>query len=320
MPTVAVNPPKTPVTKGSNGMATATLPNICKMPPPPPPFCPTPLPNIGMSGKNPQKYTSTVKIEGQFVAIQGASFDSVGDIASKATGGGVVSNNAEGPTKFIALGALDTKFEGQDVQFLGDQMLNNCGPAGSPANSATMAGVLQVPNVVFSPTAEKEIRCAILACEKADAKGAPYPAGSCRATGKKKHACVHAKLKGKEPAIFSEAPFAMTKPPQMAMSGSNPGTPTNLFEARRLAKPVLGKLLTVAQAVKAGNPVLASIRIPDTLIKDAAGNLKIIDAKFPCSGDKKWGPGQLKSYKKIVGRKGKVVPVSPADVKAEECT
>src|SRR5262249_58617510 len=150
MPTVAVNPPKTPVTKGSSGIAAATLPNICKMPGPPAPFVPTPLPNIGQSGKQPDGYSTSVKIEGQPVAIAGASFGSSGDIASKGTGGGIVSNNAEGPTKFIAPGSLNVQIEGKNVQQLSDQMMNNCGPGGSPANAATMAGVLQVPEVVFA--------------------------------------------------------------------------------------------------------------------------------------------------------------------------
>jgi len=143
MATVAVNPPKTPVTKGSNGLATATLPNVCKMPGPPAPFVPTPLPNIGKSGSSPQGYSTTVTIEGNEVAIAGASFGSMGDVASKGTGGGIVSLNVEGPTKFLAPGSLDVKVEGKNVQLLSDQMLNNCGPSGSPANSATMAGVLQ---------------------------------------------------------------------------------------------------------------------------------------------------------------------------------
>lgn len=143
MSSVAVNPPKTPVTKGSNGLATATLPNVCKMPGPPAPFVPTPLPNIGKSGDSPQGYSTTVKIEGQPVGIQGASFGSMGDVASKGTGGGIVSNNVEGPTKFLAPGSLNVKIEGKNVQYLGDQMLNNCGPGGSPANSATMTGEVQ---------------------------------------------------------------------------------------------------------------------------------------------------------------------------------
>jgi|JI10StandDraft_1071094.scaffolds.fasta_scaffold45746_2 hypothetical protein len=153
MSTVTVNPPKTPVTKGSSGIATATIPNICKMPGPPAPFVPTPLPNIGQSGKDPQGYSTTVKIEDNAVAIRGASFGSSGDVASQGTGGGIVSNNVEGPTKFIGPGSFNVQIEGKNVQLLADQMLNNCGPSGSPANSATMAGVLQT--ILAAATTEK---------------------------------------------------------------------------------------------------------------------------------------------------------------------
>jgi hypothetical protein len=131
------------VTKGSSGVAAATLPNICKMPGPPAPFVPTPLPNIGKSGNSPDGYSTTVTIDGDAVAIQGASFLSMGDVASKGTGGGMVSMNVEGPTKFVGPGSMDVKIEGKNVQLLSDQMLNNCGPSGSPANSATMGGLLQ---------------------------------------------------------------------------------------------------------------------------------------------------------------------------------
>src|SRR6185503_13116925 len=103
--TVGVNPPKTPVTQGSNDIAAATLPNVCKMPGPPAPFVPTPLPNIGKSGLSPEGYSKTVTIEGKNVAIQGASFGSMGDIASKGTGGGLLSANCEGPTRFVGPGS-----------------------------------------------------------------------------------------------------------------------------------------------------------------------------------------------------------------------
>ncbi|MEM7156593.1 MAG: DUF4150 domain-containing protein [Myxococcota bacterium] len=138
-----VNPPKTPVTKGSMGIAAATIPNVCKMPGPPAPFVPVPLPNIGKSGDSPKGYTKKVKVEGKNVAIKGATFKSMGDVASKGTGGGLVSANTHGPTKFVGPGSLDTKFEGKNVQLLGDPMLNNCGGSGSPPNSATLVGVLQ---------------------------------------------------------------------------------------------------------------------------------------------------------------------------------
>ncbi len=90
-------------------------------------------------------FSTKVTIEGKNVAIKGASFKSIGDIASKGTGGGIVSMNVEGPTTFIAPGSMDVKIEGKNVQLLGDQMLNNCGPAGSPANAATMMGVIHAP-------------------------------------------------------------------------------------------------------------------------------------------------------------------------------
>jgi len=140
---VGVNPPKTPITKGSNGIATATLPNVCKMPGPPAPFVPAPLPNIGKSGDKPKDYTKKVKVEGKPVAIKGASFCSMGDMPSKGTGGGMVSANTHGPCKFISPGSMDVKFEGKNVHLLSDMMTNNGGGSGSPANSATMMGTVQ---------------------------------------------------------------------------------------------------------------------------------------------------------------------------------
>lgn len=144
MSKVSVNPPRTPVTEGSSGLAVATMPNVCKMPGPPAPFVPTPLPNIGKSGDRPKGYSKRVTMEGKAVAIRGASFGSTGDIASKATGGGLLSSNCEGPTKFIGPGSMNVQIEGKNVQLLGDPMLNNCGPSGSPPNSATMTGVIQM--------------------------------------------------------------------------------------------------------------------------------------------------------------------------------
>jgi uncharacterized Zn-binding protein involved in type VI secretion len=145
---VAVNPPKTPVTQGSSGIAAATLPNICKMPGPPAPFVPTPLPNIGKSDNGPQGYSTSVTIGGNAVAIQGATFNSMGDVASQGTGGGLISSNVQGPTSFVGPGSMDVKIEGKNVQLLGDQMLNNgAAGSGSPANTATMGGVLQAPGV-----------------------------------------------------------------------------------------------------------------------------------------------------------------------------
>lgn len=145
---VSVNPPKTPVTKGSNGTAAATIPNVCKMPGPPAPFVPVPLPNIGKSGMSPKDYSQDVTIEGKAVAIKGSTFESMGDMASKGTGGGLISANTHGITKFVGPGSMDVNIEGKNVQFLSDPMLNNCGPGGSPPNSATVLGVMQMTGFV----------------------------------------------------------------------------------------------------------------------------------------------------------------------------
>jgi len=135
MPSVAINPPKTPATKGSHGIAKATLPNVCKMPGPPAPFVPAPLPNIAKSGMSPKGYSKKVKIEGNTVAIRGATFKSMGDVASKGTGGGLISANTHGIAKFITPGSLNVKIEGKSVHLLGEPMLNNCGASGSPPNT-----------------------------------------------------------------------------------------------------------------------------------------------------------------------------------------
>lgn len=125
MITVLVNPPKTPVTENSNGLKVAALPNVCKMPGPPAPFVPTPLPNIGESNNSPSGYSETVKMMGKSLAIKGASFKSRGDIASQGTGGGIVSSTVQDVTEFVGPGSFNVKVEGKNVQLLGDVMTNN---------------------------------------------------------------------------------------------------------------------------------------------------------------------------------------------------
>jgi hypothetical protein len=133
---VAVGPPTTPVTEGSMDMAMCTAPNICKMPGPPAPFVPTHFPNLGRSQDKLTDATSTVKMHKKKVAIRGAYYYSTGspDIASKATGGGLISAQTNGKTEFVAPGATDVKAEGKNIQLLGDAMTNN---GGSPTNSVT---------------------------------------------------------------------------------------------------------------------------------------------------------------------------------------
>jgi uncharacterized Zn-binding protein involved in type VI secretion len=129
MISVGVNPPKTPVTEGSMGISAADVPNVCKMPGPPAPFVPTPLPNIGQSSDQLSDGTTTVTIEGKKIAIKGSHYMSQPspDVASQGTGGGIVSSSTQGKTKFVAPGSMDVKAEGSNIQLLGDAMTNNGG-------------------------------------------------------------------------------------------------------------------------------------------------------------------------------------------------
>lgn len=122
---VSVNLIRTPVTANSRGQKAAILPNVCKMPGPPAPFVPTPLPNIGYSLMSPAGYSKNVTMMGAKVAIKGASFKSVGDIASKPTGGGIISQSTHDVTEFVSPGSMNVKIEGKNVQLVFDLMTNN---------------------------------------------------------------------------------------------------------------------------------------------------------------------------------------------------
>jgi uncharacterized Zn-binding protein involved in type VI secretion len=109
------------------GISTADVPNVCKMPGPPAPFIPTPLPNIGQSSDQLGDATTTVMFEGNKVAIKGSHYMSQPspDVASQGTGGGIVSSKTQGKTEFVAPGSMDVKAEGSNIQLLGDVMTNN---------------------------------------------------------------------------------------------------------------------------------------------------------------------------------------------------
>jgi hypothetical protein len=315
MPSVAVNPPKTPVTKGSNGIATATLPNVCKMPGPPAPFVPTPLPNIGQSSKQPDGYSTSVKIEGEAVAIAGASFGSSGDIASKGTGGGIVSNNAEGPTKFIAPGSLDVQIEGKNVQYLGDQMMNNCGPGGSPANSATMAGEMQAIEGM-TPQEQKVICECFCECQDAYDKGKISGPGCCSK-------CLQDKLETRAPPnVKSEQSYFMPRDPSKAPELLTPSKFSQLastLQGSRLFNFVSGIVARGVTATAGGSVAAAagvrlsralsklpstsasagSVVRPDIVIQRPEGP-KVFDAKFRWkNGKDELSPKQARNYKRI---------------------
>lgn len=316
---VGIHPPKTPVTSGSNGIAKVTTPNVCKMPGPPAPFVPSPLPNIGKSGNSPKDYSKTVEIESCKVAIRGATFESMGDMASKGTGGGLISANTHGPTKFITPGSLTVKIEGKSVHLLGEPMLNNCAASGTPPNTgATLAGEDQ-GNQNGAPPDKHDIKCAIQKCDQKDengddydvgttAAGVPMPAGAqCSALGSKKHSCVKRTLEAKNPNCQCEQTFNMNNSPPTPHPPGAPQLPAG--QGRR----------------------------PDVVVGGPPpGSYDVYDAKFPCSaavkagttagpmpsmsrtGASMMGNSQRRAYGDIANG-GNVEPLSPSDCAKEVC-
>lgn len=321
---VGIHPPKTPVTSGSNGIAKVTTPNVCKMPGPPAPFVPSPLPNIGKSGNSPKDYSKTVEIESCKVAIRGATFESMGDMASKGTGGGLISANTHGPTKFITPGSLTVKIEGKSVHLLGEPMLNNCAASGTPPNTgATLSGEDQGDQ--DRPDNEKDIKCAIHECDQKRYNLTKAGDDPCAALGKMKHACVanHKKIKDKEDQIFSETFVNMRTTPPTVLTKAGKGV-HNVFRA----KAMIGR----ATGYRIGE-----LRRPDLIYRDTAGNRVVADAKFPCpedvaSGAKKSGKmaspsdsasmltgDQRDDYEQIQGNGKPPQEIQPSDCSSEDC-
>jgi hypothetical protein len=315
MPTVAINSPKTPVTQGSSGIAAATIPNICKMPGPPAPFIPTPLPNIGNSGDSPQNYSVTVTIEGQPVAIRGSTFGSKGDVASQGSGGGIVSSTTEGRTKFIGPGSLDVQIEGKNVQLLGDPMLNNCGPGGSPANAATLGGLMQAP---LDVKPELALLCEIIcACDKT-----PVPSSSGETD--LKEFCVKQALialddaaKGKSP-MKPEIPYNMTTTPPTPITSRELQSQGVLRATQYLPR----RMVELGLKAAAQNGGIYQVRIPDVVITRTSGtidgssltgsNLKaVVEIKF---NNQPRDERQIADYRTIAGGDpDRVVELSPKE-------
>ena len=268
MSSVGINPPKTPVTKGCMSIAKATVPNVCKMPAPPAPFAPAPLPNIAKSGMSPKGYSKKVKIEGNTVAIRGASYKSIGDVASKGTGGGLISANTHGPAKFITPGSLDVKIEGKSVHLLGEPMLNNCGASGSPPNTgATLAGTKHADQSVGDIL--QEIVCE---CDKhTDAvQEKRTKKANCRKLGEQKHDCCNDAVRlhnkqGKSPKLQEEKGY---------MEGSGAPDPQASRKWHRGASP------------KRFFSGISGRIFPDGAILDAEGNVdQFVEYKFQCPKD-----------------------------------
>jgi hypothetical protein len=122
------------VHKGSNGVSTATIPDVCKTPSPGGPV-PIPYPNISQSSSL-AKGTSTVKADGgNMIANKGSEFSrSNGD--EPGTVGGVKSSTFIKESTWI-LYSFDVKMEGKNACRLSDKKFQN------HQNTVNLAGEIQ---------------------------------------------------------------------------------------------------------------------------------------------------------------------------------
>lgn len=107
--------------KGSNGIAMATVPDVCKTPSPAGPV-PIPYPNIARSSTL-SNGTTTVKADGNMAANKGSEYaSSNGDEAG--TAGGVKSSVNMKAAKWITY-SMDVKMDGKNACRLSDKMSSN---------------------------------------------------------------------------------------------------------------------------------------------------------------------------------------------------
>jgi hypothetical protein len=138
----------------SNGVATATVPDVCKTPSSAGPI-PIPYPNVAMS-TDLVSGTTSVTVDGSPAAIQTSKFvKSTGDEAGCA--GGVVSSVFAMEATFISFSPT-VMFDGKPVCRLTDKMLMNKG------NTVCMGGVLNpmvAPSCPNTPgaAAEEQLTC-----------------------------------------------------------------------------------------------------------------------------------------------------------------
>ncbi len=280
MPSVSVNPPKTPVTAGSGDMAPSTLPNVCKMPGPPAPFVPTPLPNIGKSSDNLADCTMKVLFEGKKVAIKGSYYLSKlsGDMASKSTGGGIFSATTEGKTGFAAPGSMNVKAEGKNIQLLSDAMFNN---GSNPYNAGTVPGNQQSPALsgVEKMIADElcEDFCAYLK--------------DCKAKNKKPTSRELEQQLAKDPKWQG---LGISFPPDSAI-------PSVFIEGTANAAAVTAR--RVVDRLVEGMGALSELKItPDVVFKEFGMVKRIFDFKIRCNKDRWRSDGEWEAYTEASGK------------------
>jgi hypothetical protein len=273
------------VHKMSNGISTATIPDVCKTPSPGGPV-PIPYPNIAQSITL-SDGTTTVKGDKMMAATKGSKFAlSNGDQAG--TIGGVKSNVFMKEATWI-LYSFDVKIDGKNACRFTDKMFHNS------ENAANLAGILQSVVRALGEDLAKEICAAI--CDAKD-------------KGKQEDVAKHfSDPKGPQYTpkqgsnVWPEVPFKIPsrKGGLFQMLKSETGRKIG----RLLAPASLKRWLNVASQLGKGRIV-----VWDLVIMDSFGSpKKFIEIKFPPDN---WTKNQRKAATKIAKKdRGKIRCLTP---------
>lgn len=160
--------------KGSIGISAATIPNVCKTPSPGGPI-PVPYPNIAKQSSL-QSGTTTVKAEGQMIAVKGSQYaSSNGDEAG--TAGGVKSGVNMKATDWITY-SFDVKMDGQnacrhtDKKFHNNQ--NTVDLAGNFDPNNPPAGLTPEQKALWKPCIEQRDKYKAIQAKEANHRTAEF--------------------------------------------------------------------------------------------------------------------------------------------------
>jgi hypothetical protein len=296
------------VHKFSNGISTATVPDVCKTPTPGGPV-PMPYPNIAQSITL-SDGTTTVKGDKAMAANKGSKFAlSNGD--QPGTIGGVKSNVFMKEATWI-LYSPDVKLQSKNACRLTDSMFHNS------ENTVNMAGVIQAALVAAGLTPKEAKAVCDAFCEAQDEynKGKLKGQSPSQAFEKKLNQLKKDGVLGE--GVSAEQPFFMQKPgrPEPINLMGDEGQSKAVFDRVDFLAEHEGITLTSLPLDKFGKPSMAFLRdvaskfgdrlvsIPDLVI-ERRGIRSVFDAKFNYEvvhGEgrfDKWGDSQLRAYRKI---------------------
>jgi uncharacterized Zn-binding protein involved in type VI secretion len=292
--------------KGSNGLAMATVPDVCKTPSPGGPV-PVPYPNIARSASL-AKGTKKVKTDGKMTAIKGCKFSrSNGDEAG--TAGGVVSNSNMKEAEFI-LFSFDVKLEGKNACRLTDKMTCN------KKNTVCLAGEIQAP--VLQGLSNEDLQKVADQCNRKVNKNEGYsakkrPSGkACTTLGTKKHKCCEDSInnykanntppkgRGDGHLIEAEVPFDKAGNRLSANAESVAREKANsAYKAAKANGSLTDKTWANAYFGEGGAAFKA-----DVLLKDDSGDyVKAFDFKFNCKDKGAIDKAQITKYQNNTGIK-----------------